>query len=441
MEVILLLAGLTAGAVIGYFIAKNSLLKKGQDLAILQERLNSVGNENNNLKEELKEEREKANISGIRLAEAKSDLNNMLENFKNQKQEVETLQKRFQTEFENIAQKIFEEKTKKFTEQNKVNLEDTLKPLRDRLGEFQRKVEDVHTESVKNTSSLVGQIKILKELNEQMSKDAINLTKALKGETKTQGNWGEMILENILEKSGLVRDIHFRSQVSITNETGKRLQPDIVIYLPDNKNIIIDSKVSLVAYEKLWNTDDDAQKSLWLKEHVSSIRKHIKELSEKNYQALYQIKTLDFVLMFVPIEPAYLLAINSDFELWNYAYEKNIILLGPTNLLPALRLISSMWKIENYNKNAREIARQSGELYDKFYGFIQDLITVGSSIDKAKLTYVDAMNKLTESRKKGDTIVGRIENLKKLGADTTKSLPPLLIERAEANDLLAGDNP
>lgn len=365
------------------------------------------------------------------LASKETELKNLQERFDEESKKIDELNNKLTTEFENIANKILTEKSKIFAEQNKSGLQETLNPLKDRIIEFQNKVEFVHKENLKETTSLKEQINLLSKLNEQMSKEATNLTKALKGETKTQGNWGEMILESILEKSGLVKEVHYRTQASITNEDGRRLQPDVIIYLPENKNIVIDSKVSLVAYEKLWATENENEKIALLKEHNNSIRKHIKELSEKNYQSLYQIKTLDFVLMFVPVEPAYLLAINNDPELWSFAYERNIILLSPTNLIPTLRLIANLWKIENQNRNALEIARQSGELYDKFEGLIRDLLEVGKKLNDSKESYEEAMKKISTGK---GNLINRVENIKKLGAKSSKSLPQNLLERAENTD-------
>jgi DNA recombination protein RmuC len=264
-----------------------------------------------------------------------------------------------------------------------------------------------------------------------MSKDATNLTNALKGQTKTQGNWGEFILENILEKSGLEKGREYSVQTSMTNETGRRYQPDVLVNLPENKTIVVDSKVSLVAYEKFCSADDEAEKAAALKEHILSIRNHIKELSAKNYQNLYQIQSLDFVLMFLPVEPAFSLAVQYDSGIFNDAFEKNIVIVSPSTLLATLRTIASIWRQENQNKNALEIARQSGALYDKFVGFVDDLINVGNKIDAAKGSYTDAMKKLHEG---GGNLVSRTERIKKLGAKTTKSLPKSLLDRTDEDE-------
>jgi DNA recombination protein RmuC len=281
-------------------------------------------------------------------------------------------------------------------------------------------VDDVYLNDNKERAGLSEQIKMLHDLNQQMSKDANNLTKALKGETKTQGNWGEFILERVLEKSGLVKGQEYAVQESITDEEGKRLQPDVVIYLPESKCIIIDSKVSLVGYERYCSAEDEVIKAAALKEHISSIKKHIANLSSKNYQNLYKIKSLDFVLLFMPIEPAFSLAVQNDMELFNDAFERNIVIVSPSTLLATLRTIASIWRQENQNRNALEIARQSGALYDKFQSMVTDLMEVGKRLHSVQDNYEDVMKKLSTG--KGNLITS-VEKIKKLGAKATKSLP------------------
>jgi DNA recombination protein RmuC len=268
-------------------------------------------------------------------------------------------------------------------------------------------------------------------MNQQITQEAKNLTTALKGQSKTQGNWGEFILESILEKSGLVKGREYVVQESITAESGKRFQPDVIINLPENKSIIIDSKVSLVGYEKFVSEDDENQKQLGLREHINSIRTHIKSLSSKNYQNLYQLESLDFVLMFMPIEPAFAIAVQSDPLIFTDAFEQNIVIVSPSTLLATLRTISSIWRQENQNKNALEIARQSGEMLDKFAAFVDDLISVGKGLVSAKDNYDKAMNKLTEGR---GNLIGRSEKIKKLGAKASKTLPPSILNRADIDD-------
>ena len=321
-----------------------------------------------------------------------------------------------------------EEKSVKFTEQNKENLKNILSPLQEKIQTFERKVEDTHKESIDYHAALRQQILGLKDLNLQMSKDTINLTKALKGDSKTQGNWGELVLERVLEKSGLEKDREYFVQQSFNNEEGKRILPDVVIHLPDGKKMVIDSKVSLTAYEQFVNSDDDHEKSQFLKEHVNSLKRHIEQLSEKRYEDIYKIESPDFVLLFIPIEPAFAVALNTDNQLYNKAFERNIVIVTPTTLLATLRTIDSMWNNEKQQRNAIEIARQAGALYDKFEGFIADLTNVGKKMDEAKAEYKGAMNKLFEG--KGNLIIS-VEKLKKMGAKSKKSLPQNIIERAE----------
>lgn len=360
-----------------------------------------------------------------------SDLNNLQIKYDENQKEVEKLQEKFTKEFENLANKILEEKSNKFTEQNKENMKSILNPLKEKIDGFEKKVETTHKESIDYHAALRQQILGLKEINAQMSKETINLTKALKGDSKIQGNWGELVLERVLEKSGLEKDREYFVQQSFTNETGKRILPDVVIHLPDNKKMIVDSKVSLTAYERYVNSEDDDIKAQSIKEHVNSLKRHVEELSEKKYEDIYEIDSPDFVLLFVPIEPAFAIALSIDETLYNKAFEKNIVIVTPTTLLATLRTIDTMWNNEKQQKNAIEIARQAGALYDKFEGFVTDLMRVGKKMDDAKKDYSSAMNKLVDG--KGNLITS-IEKLKKMGAKAKKSLPENIIERAQEEE-------
>ena len=337
------------------------------------------------------------------------------------------MQEKFQIQFKNLANEILDEKTKKFTDQNKLNLSDILNPLKEKIIDFEKKVEQTNKESIARNSALKEQISGLKELNQQITKEAENLTKALKGESKSQGNWGEFILESILEKSGLTKGDQYEVQVSRTSEDGRRLQPDVIVKLPEQKHIIIDSKVSLTAYEKYASADDDKTREAEIKNHLLSIRTHIKGLSEKNYQTIYEIGSLDFVLLFMPIEPAFGLAVQNDAELFNDAYEKNIVIVSPSTLIATLRTIASIWRQENQNRNAQEIARQGGQLYDKFVAFADDLIKVGENLNTTKKNYDQAMNKLSQGK---GNLVNRTNKLRELGAKATKPLDSRLLDRA-----------
>jgi DNA recombination protein RmuC len=347
-----------------------------------------------------------------------------------QKEELNLLQQKFTKDFELVANKILEEKTQKFTDQNRQSLDVILNPLKEKIKDFEDKVQKVYDTEAAERNMLKGEIKQLMSLNQQMHVDTQNLTKALKGDTKTQGNWGEFILENILEKSGLVKDSEYKTQASITTEDGKRYQPDVLINLPDGKCLIIDSKVSLVAYERFVSSDDDAVRLLAVKEHVQSLRNHIKGLSDKNYQNLYGVKSLDFVLLFMPIEPAFALAVQNDAQLFNDAFERNIVIVSPSTLLATLRTVANIWRQEYQNKNAVDIANKAGDMYDKFVGFVDDLISLGNKMRDSQKAYESAMNKLHQGT---GNLVKRSEDLKKLGAKASKSLPPALLERADEN--------
>ncbi|QCX39118.1 DNA recombination protein RmuC [Aureibaculum algae] len=362
-----------------------------------------------------------------------ASINNLNEKLSNQKHELENIQEKFTKEFENLANKILEEKSSKFTLQNKENIKNILTPLNEKIKLFEDKVDKTHRESIDYHAALRQQIIGLKELNQQMSKEAVNLTKALKGDSKTQGNWGELILERVLEKSGLEKDREYFLEKSFNTKAlnKTRLRPDVIINLPDNKKMIIDSKVSLTDYEKYANAEDDSDKERYLKDHIHSLNRHVTQLSEKKYEDIYEIESPDFVLLFVPIEPAFAVAINADNQLYNKAFEKNIVIVTPSTLLATLRTIDSMWQNEKQQRNAVEIARQAGALYDKFEGFVIDLTKVGKKMDEAKSEYKGAMNKLVEGR---GNLITSVEKIKKLGAKAKKALPQKIIERAKDED-------
>ncbi|WP_375239403.1 DNA recombination protein RmuC, partial [Aurantibacter sp.] len=312
----------------------------------------------------------------------------------------------------------------------KENIKQILSPLQEKIQGFEKKVEDSQKESISMHSSLKEQLIGLKDLNLQMTKEATNLTRALKGDSKMQGNWGELVLERVLEKSGLEKDREYFVQQNFTREDGTRVLPDVVLNLPDNKKMIIDSKVSLTDYERFVNADED-QRPIFLKSHINSIKRHVEQLSAKNYQDLYDIESPDFVLLFIPIEPAFAIAINEDNSLYNKAFEQNIVIVTPSTLLATLRTIDTMWNNEKQQQNAIEIARQAGALYDKFEGLVKDLTGVGKKIDDAKKDYSAAMNKLVDG--KGNLITS-VEKIKKLGAKAKKSLPEPIIKRAMENE-------
>jgi DNA recombination protein RmuC len=424
MEILLLIAGLIIGAASVYFILKfryEGIKGKADERASM---LESAGAR---VSEELKAEREKVLKLSSDYSSLKADHANVQRKLDEQKLEIQELQEKFTKEFENLANRIFEEKSQRFTDQNRSSLDEILKPLSERIKDFEKKVNDIHLNDTKERASLTQQLKSLHELNQQMTREASNLTRALKGDTKSQGSWGEFILESILEKSGLVRDREYIVQTMMTDEDGRRYRPDVIIMLPDNKSIIIDSKVSLTAYEVFCSADDDEEKARALASHISSIRTHIKQLSQKSYQSIYHLKSLDFVMLFMPVEPAFALAMQNDTNLWNDAFERNIVIVSPTTLLATLRTICNIWKQEKMNRNALEIAEKGGALYDKFEAMMKDLIEVGNRLRQTQNSYDDAMKKLHTGR---GNIILQVEKIKQLGAKTTKTLPKTLIERA-----------
>ncbi|NUM62081.1 MAG: DNA recombination protein RmuC [Ignavibacteriaceae bacterium] len=425
MEIIFLIIGLIVGGLAAWFIASSKF--KGESGRV-EERSVILERERSTLENNLNSERQKVLELNSKLSALQSDYNNLQQKLTEQKAEVEELQQKFTKEFENLANKIFKEKADEFSKQSKTNLSEILNPLKEKINEFQSKVEETNKENIDRFASLRQQLTSLKDMNQQITQEAKNLTEALKGQSKTQGNWGEFILESILEKSGLVKGREYVVQESLTSESGKRLQPDVIIKLPENKSIVVDSKVSLIGYEKYISEEDEHQKQLGLREHINSIRSHIKNLSGKNYQNLYQLESLDFVLMFMPIEPAFALAVQNDQAIFNDAFEMNIVIVSPSTLLATLRTISSIWRQENQNKNALEIARQSGDMLDKFTAFVEDLLTVGKGLISVKDNYDKAMNKLTDGR---GNLISRAEKIKELGAKTSKSLPPAILNRAK----------
>jgi DNA recombination protein RmuC len=360
---------------------------------------------------------------------AEASLRTSLEEQKKQNDEkLEVLQEakqRMSAEFKALATEIFDAKHKVFKSESKEQLDSLLSPLSERIKEFEERVEKSYNDESKERFSLIKEVRNLQDLNARISKDAINLTNALKGESKTQGTWGEIILERVLEKSGLQKGREYEIQVSMKNEEGRRYQPDVIVHLPEDKDVIIDSKVSLTAYERYCSAEDETKKADALKLHLQSLRQHIKQLSGKDYHKLEGIRTLDFVLLFVPIEAAFSLAGQEDNELISDAFERNIIMVAPSTLLATLRIIQNIWRYEQQNKNAQEIASKAGAMYDKFVGFVNDLENIGSKIESTQTAYKDAHNKLTSGR---GNLVRKAESMRELGAKVSKSLPQKLLE-------------
>ncbi|MFB9077075.1 DNA recombination protein RmuC [Flavobacterium procerum] len=444
------LLGFAVALFLGIYLGRLLFQTKSQsDKAVFEERIQAVNSQMQQQKEQFETEKnyfqkqlqllnaEKENIRtekdslAIQLSKKEVDFENLWERHKEQKSEINDLQEKFTKEFENLANKILEEKSAKFTEQNSENMKNILLPLQDKIHGFEQKVEQTHKESIDYHAALRQQIIGLSEMNVQMSKETLNLTKALKGDSKMQGNWGELVLERVLEKSGLEKGREYEVQQSFVNTEGNRVLPDVVINLPDGKKMIVDSKVSLSAYEKWVNEESEILKTEFLKEHVISIKRHVEQLGNKNYHDLYRIESPDFVLLFIPMEPAFAIALNEDPALYTKAFDRNIVIVTPSTLLATLRTIDSMWTNQKQQENAFEIARQAGALYDKFEGFVSDLVRIGNKIKDTKTEYENAMNKLVDG--KGNLITS-VERLKKMGAKAKKSLPENIISRASISD-------
>ncbi|GET30766.1 DNA recombination protein RmuC [Prolixibacter sp. SD074] len=446
MEIVFLVIGVVVGVAIGWLIQRSkaraaemagaqNLAKAKQEFmaqlavadkekSLAEQQANSLKPELDELKKVLNAEREKNEILNRHLAETQTDLRNMQEKLENQAKELEQVQKKFTTEFENIAGKILKENSKEFTTVNQKNISDILNPLKEKIQLFEKKVEDTYEKGLKDQTDLKAELKKLQDLNVKISTDAQNLTNALKGDVKKQGNWGEIVLERVLERSGLTEGQEFEREVVDTNMEGKVIRPDVIVHLPDKKHLIIDSKVSLVAYERLVNaaTDEDREKAM--KEHLLSLRTHVKTLSEKHYPSAKNLNVPDFVLLFLPIESSFSVAVQQDQDLFGYAWDNKVVIVSPSTLLASLRTIASIWRQENQTRNALEIAQQSGSLYDKFVNFINDLEKIGKGLDSARDNYDKAMNKLHTGR---GNLVRTAEKIRVLGAKAQKEIPDKFI--------------
>lgn len=364
------------------------------------------------------------------LSKAETELQHALQRLVSQKNELEEVQQKFSMEFENIASRILKENSKELTESSRKNIDEILTPLKEKLGSFEQKVQDTHEKSLRDSISLREEVKKLYELNARISQEANNLTHALKGDTKKQGNWGELVLDKILERTGLTKGVEYEVQFSTRNQDGELLRPDVLVKLPDNKHIIIDSKVSLIAYEQYVNSEDTTQKERFAKQHIDSVHNHVKGLSEKSYQLSTDIHTPDFVLLFMPIESAFSLAIQNDPELFTYAWERRIVIVSPTTLLATLKTVESIWKQEKQSANALEIANEGGKLYDKFVLLLNDFDKLGNQLGTLQKTYGDIYKKMNGS----GNIVVKIENLRKLGARVSKQIPDKYLGLKETED-------
>jgi len=495
LQIVFILVGIVAGFAIGYFLAKNqSSAEKENTIQTLQEKVTTAiirleneekthtqtKTEKDALLIEFKAEQDKHQLKKAAFAQLEAELNaldkllteakeqkkdletkfqsltetnntnnqtlaslkaqndSLLEKLQTQKEEIALMSEKFNLEFTNIANKILDQKTEKFTNVNQENLDRILKPLGENIEAFKKQVSEVYNNEAKERFSLGEQVKHLADLNKQMSQETQNLTKALKGESKTQGRWGEMILESILEKSGLRKGEEYLMEHQLTDADGnalrsdsenKKMRPDAVIKYPDNREVIVDSKVSLTAFSRFIDAETDLDKAEALAEHISSIKNHIVGLHKRGYDDYN--KSLDFVMMFMPSEAAYMAAIQADPELWNFAYEKRILLLNPSNLITSLKLVADLWKREQQNLNANEIAERGAKLYDKFVGFVDNLNKVGENIDKAQKSYTEAYKQLSSGN---DNLVRQTEKLKTLGIKNKKELNQKLVENSRMSE-------
>jgi DNA recombination protein RmuC len=431
MEIAFIITGLAFGAVGGWFVARFKCAADRQThlsaLLIEQEKNKNILIQLEEAKQALEAEREKVIALNNSLSASEADYRNLEEKLSERKKEVDTLQERFGAEFKNLANDILEKNSAKFTDLNKNSMSELLNPLKDKILTFEKKVEEAYDKELRDKISLREEVKKLYELNNRISEEANNLTRALKGDTKKQGDWGEVILETVLERSGLTKDREYRKQVISTNAGGETIKPDYLVMLPDNRHIIIDSKVSLVAYENFVNMDDENARPKFLKAHLESMKNHVKILSDKNYFSSLEFNTPDFVLMFVPIESSFSVALQADQELFNYAWEKRIVIVSPTTLLATMRTVASIWKMDKQSQHAFQIAEESGKLYDKFKLFMDDMVKVGNQLNSTRSTYEDAMKKLVTGR---GNLVNQAEKIREMGAKNTRKIDEKIRQRA-----------
>ncbi len=439
MDWIYVIAGVLAGALIAWLVmrARNTTLQasmtgalaeKEKEAGILSEKLALSARDLERMTAELDTERQKTLDLSMRLARLGSDFDNLNQKLAEQKADLDSLNKKFTAEFENVAHKILRENSREFTTLNQKNINDLLSPLKEKIDKFEKKVEDTYEKGLRDQTDLKAELKKLHELNSKISEEASNLTRALKSDTKKMGNWGELILDRILEQSGLEKGKEYFTQYTDRSEDGTVLRPDVVVMLPEKKHIIIDSKVSLVAYDRYVNSTEDAEKDKALRAHLESVREHVRGLSEKSYSEALSLDTPDFVLLFMPLESAFSLAIQQDPELFNYAWQRRIVMVSPTTLLATLKTVESIWKHEKQTQNAMEIARQGAGLYDKFYNFITDLEKIGLQITALQNTYQEAHKKLASGK---GNLIRQAEKLKELGIKTEKSLARKMLPENE----------
>ena len=414
---------------------KHLLESSAEKLTDYEDQLQQANTELNTTKAEFSDYRDVAQSKEHELSQraqiAEVRAQEQLKHHEQLNQEIVKSQEKLQKDFEALSSKVFEESRKKFENESKRTLDTTLDPLKKEIESFRKRVDETHQEELKGRSRLEGQIQELHKQTQQIGQDAVQLATALKGESKSQGNWGEMVLERLLEESGLEKGREYETQSSFRDEDGNLKQPDVIVHLPENKDIVIDAKVSLVAYERFYNAETDQEKELALKEHMQSLRTHFIGLSGKSYESLENINTLDFVFMFVPVEPAYSLAFQHDPGLFQQAYDKGVVVVSPTTLMATLKIVAGLWRNEKQNRNAQEIAEKAGGLYDQFVLFIDSLDDLGKKVDATQKSYETARKRLSDQ--KGD-LVGRVEKLKKLGAKSKKQMPDSVKNLLEDSD-------
>lgn len=431
MDIALAVVGLGIGAVLGWLFARNKFTAERQrdyaSLLIEQEKSKTLAVQLKETKDALEVERSKVMELNNTLAATEADYRNLEEKLAERKKEMDTIQEKYTAEFKNLANEILERNSAKFTDLNKNSMSELLNPLKDKILTFEKKVEEAYDKELRDKISLREEVKKLYELNNRISAEANNLTRALKGDTRKQGDWGEVILETVLERSGLTKDREYRKQVISTNAGGETIKPDYLVMLPDKRHIIIDSKVSLVAYENFVNSEEENARPKFLKAHLDSMKNHVKILSEKNYFSSLEFNTPDFVLMFVPIESSFSVALQADQELFNYAWERRIVIVSPTTLLATMRTVASMWKMDKQSQHAFQIAEESGKLYDKFKLFMDDMVKVGNQLNSTRSTYEEAMKKLVTGR---GNLVNQAEKLREMGARNTRRIDEKITQRA-----------
>lgn len=421
---LIVLLAASAGVILGALLVWLARRGQGSELALLHQRLQQAQQDYHALQSQLASVHEETRALRQQLAQAQADKARLEEREKNQQEKVQWLEQsrdQLKQEFEQLSSKIFETRTKQLQEQNRTGIEDLLKPFREQMTEFRRRVDQIHSDDTRQQADLLAQIRQLQTLNNQMVEDARNLTQALKGQNKAQGNWGELILEKLLEASGLTRGREYDTQVSVSDDEGQRKQPDVIVRLPDNKDVVIDSKVSLVAWERYCSAQDEDEKRQALDQHLLSLRNHVRGLSDKKYEKLDALRSLDFVLLFVPIEAAFLTALEADNQLYQDAYSRNIVLVSPTTLLVTLRTINNIWRNEYQNRNALDIADRAGRICDQVALVAESLGEVGSRLEQAHKAWEKTSDRLSSGR---GNLLRQAHQLQEMGAKARKQLPP-----------------